>query len=57
MKSSRLRKKRRRIYVDRFGDADTPAVWQDAIDRGATGIQTNKPAELVEYLRSRKYHN
>jgi glycerophosphoryl diester phosphodiesterase len=45
------------IYVDRFGDGDTPAVWQDAIDRGATGIQTNKPAELVEYLRSRKYHN
>ena len=45
------------IYVDRFGDADTPAGWQDAIDRGATGIQTNKPAELVEYLRSRHNHN
>jgi glycerophosphoryl diester phosphodiesterase len=44
------------IYVDRFGDADTPAFWQDAIDRGATGIQTNKPAELVAYLRSRGYH-
>jgi len=44
------------IYVDRFGDADTPASWQDAIDRGATGIQTNKPAELVAYLRSRGYH-
>lgn len=44
------------IYVDRFGDADTAAGWQDAIDRGATGIQTNKPAELVEYLRSRGYH-
>ena len=44
------------IYVDRFGAADTPAGWQDAIDRGATGIQTNKPAELVEYLRSRHYH-
>jgi len=44
------------IYVDRFGDADTPALWQDAIDRGATGIQTNKPAELVAYLRSRGYH-
>jgi glycerophosphoryl diester phosphodiesterase len=44
------------IYVDRFGDADTPASWQDAIDRGATGIQTNKPAELVGYLRSRGYH-
>lgn len=45
------------IYVDRFGDADAPAGWQDAIDRGATGIQTNKPAELVEYLRSRHNHN
>ncbi len=44
------------IYVDRFGDADTPASWQDAVDRGATGIQTNKPAELVGYLRSRGYH-
>ena len=45
------------IYVDRLGAADTPAGWQDAIDRGATGIQSNKPAELVEYLRSRHYHN
>jgi glycerophosphoryl diester phosphodiesterase len=44
------------IYVDRFGDADTPAIWQEAIDHGATGIQTNKPAELVEYLRSHGYH-
>jgi glycerophosphoryl diester phosphodiesterase len=44
------------IYVDRFGDADTPAIWQDAINRGATGIQTNRPAELVGYLRSRGYH-
>ncbi|HEY6389889.1 MAG TPA: glycerophosphodiester phosphodiesterase family protein [Bryobacteraceae bacterium] len=44
------------IYVDRFGEADNPISWQDAIDRGATGIQTNKPAELVGYLRSRGYH-
>jgi glycerophosphoryl diester phosphodiesterase len=44
------------VYVDRFGDADTPAIWQDAVNRGATGIQTNKPAELVGYLRSRGYH-
>jgi glycerophosphoryl diester phosphodiesterase len=36
------------IYVDRH--------WQDAIDRGATGIQTDHPAELVEYLRSRSLH-
>jgi|SRR5579872_1063732 len=45
-----------RIYVDRLGDADNPKSWQDAIDRGATGIQTNLPAELVEYLRMRGYH-
>ncbi|MDQ6758744.1 MAG: glycerophosphodiester phosphodiesterase family protein [Acidobacteriota bacterium] len=45
------------IYVDRFGSSDNPAGWQDAIDRGATGIQTNKPAELVDYLRAHRYHN
>jgi len=44
------------IYVDRLGSADNPSAWQDAVDRGATGIQTDLPAELVEYLRSRKLH-
>ncbi len=44
------------IYVDRLGPADNVSHWQDAIDRGATGIQTDHPAELVEYLRSRKLH-
>lgn len=43
------------IFVDRLGPADTPASWQDAIDRGATGIQTDKPAELVDYLRQHGY--
>jgi len=42
------------IYVDRLGSADNAAAWQDAMDRGATGIQTDRPAELVEYLRSHK---
>ena len=42
------------IYVDRLGSADNAAAWQDAVDRGAAGIQTDRPAELVEYLRSRK---
>ena len=41
------------IYVDRLGPADNEAAWQDAIDRGADGIQTDKPAELAAYLRSR----
>lgn len=43
------------IYVDRLGDADKPEYWQDAIDRGADGIQSDRPAELVTYLRSRGY--
>lgn len=45
-----------RIYVDRLGAADNPASWQDAIDRGAGGIQTDHPAQLVEYLRAKKLH-
>ena len=43
------------IYVDRFGEFDGPAGWQNAIDRGATGIQTDHPAELVAYLRAKGY--
>ncbi len=44
------------IYVDRLGPADRMEMWQDAIDRGATGIQTDHPAELVQYLRSKGLH-
>jgi glycerophosphoryl diester phosphodiesterase len=44
------------IYVDRLGPADQPTAWQDAIDHGAAGIQTDRPAALIEYLRARKLH-
>ncbi|MFA6045042.1 MAG: glycerophosphodiester phosphodiesterase family protein [Phycisphaerales bacterium] len=44
------------IYVDRLGKADTPEAWQDAVDRGAAGIQTDHPAALVEVLHSRGLH-
>ncbi len=44
------------IYVDRLGDADRPEMWLDAVQRGATGIQTDKPAELVQLLRSKGLH-
>jgi glycerophosphoryl diester phosphodiesterase len=44
------------IYVDRLGNADRPDAWQDAVARGATGIQTDHPAELVQYLRGKGYH-
>ncbi|HYL74978.1 MAG TPA: glycerophosphodiester phosphodiesterase family protein [Bryobacteraceae bacterium] len=43
------------IYVDRLGAADNQSSWQDAVDRGATGIQTDHPAELVGYLKSKGY--
>lgn len=44
------------IYVDRLGAADNPSGWQDAVDRGAAGIQTDHPAELVQFLKSKGYH-
>jgi glycerophosphoryl diester phosphodiesterase len=44
------------MYVDRLWTADQVPMWQDAIDRGAAGIQTDKPAELVQYLRSHGLH-
>lgn len=43
------------IYVDRLGSADSEFFWQDAVDRGATGIQTDHPVELVAYLKSKGY--
>jgi glycerophosphoryl diester phosphodiesterase len=44
------------IYVDRLGPADTPEFWEDAVRRGATGIQSDRPAELVQFLRSKGWH-
>ncbi len=44
------------IYVDRLGAADNPSGWQDAVDRGAAGIQTDHPAALVQFLKSKGYH-
>lgn len=44
------------IYVDRLGIADSPASWQDAVERGATGIQSDHPAELVKFLREKEWH-
>lgn len=44
------------IFVDRLGAADTPESWEDAVRRGATGIQSDHPAELVQFLRAKKLH-
>jgi glycerophosphoryl diester phosphodiesterase len=48
------------LYVDRQGSGrsgptDNPAGWQSAIDAGADGIQTDRPGELVMYLREKGY--
>ena len=48
------------LYVDRQGSdrsgpTDNPAGWQSAIDAGADGIQTDRPGELVMYLREKGY--
>lgn len=42
------------IYVDRLGVDDNEAAWVDAMRRGATGIQTDKPEELLALLRRYK---
>ena len=42
------------IFVDRL--ANDPKAWQNAIDRGAIGIQTDYPDELAAFLRSHGYH-
>lgn len=39
------------IFVDRLGPDDTAAAWDDALRRGATGIQTDRPAELIAHLK------
>jgi glycerophosphoryl diester phosphodiesterase len=48
------------LYVDRQGSdrsgpTDNPAGWQSAIDAGADGIQTDRPGELVLYLREKGF--
>ncbi len=43
------------IYVDRLGPADNQQIWQEAIDAGADGIQTDHPEDLVKYLREKGY--
>jgi len=45
------------IFVDRLDAADSQPYWAKAIELGATGIQTNHPAELVTYLAHRGLHS
>ncbi len=51
-----VRKSGAAVYVDRLGREDTPELWEEAVRRGATGIQTDRPSELVQFLRSKGWH-
>ncbi len=44
------------LFVDRLWAQDHLPDWQDAVARGATGIQTDHPVEVVDYLRSKGLH-
>jgi glycerophosphoryl diester phosphodiesterase len=44
------------IYVDCMGSPDNPQGWQTAINGGAEWIQTDRPGELVKYLREKGLH-
>lgn len=44
------------VYVDRLWKQDNLSHWQDAVRRGASGIQTDHPAELVQYLKANGLH-
>jgi glycerophosphoryl diester phosphodiesterase len=43
------------IFVDRLGPADNPQAWEEAVQLGASGIQTDYPEELVNFLREKGY--
>ena len=43
------------VFVDGMSH-DDPEGWGYAIDCGVDGIQTDRPAELLRYLRERKLH-
>ncbi|MGJ5813421.1 glycerophosphodiester phosphodiesterase [Paludibaculum fermentans] len=44
------------IFLDRQGKTDFPEFWQQAIEKGVTGIQTDRPSALVPWLRESKRH-
>jgi glycerophosphoryl diester phosphodiesterase len=44
------------IFVDRLDAFDSEVYWAKAIESGATGIQTNHPADLIAYLARRHLH-
>ncbi len=40
------------VWLDVQDPAEGPTSWKDALDKGIQGIQTDKPGELVAYLKA-----
>ncbi|CAG5009893.1 hypothetical protein DYBT9275_04591 [Dyadobacter sp. CECT 9275] len=47
-----LRNRKIQVWLDVQSPTEGPQKWQEALDRGAEGIQTDKPGELVRYIRN-----
>lgn len=39
------------VFLDRQGKTDYPEFWRAAVEAGVTGIQTDRPGPLVEWLK------
>lgn len=44
------------VFLDRQGKTDYPEFWRAAVDQGVTGIQTDRPAALLAWLRGEGLH-
>ncbi len=44
------------VIADRLGKNDNEAGWQAGLDAGVTGIQTDKPTALLQWLRAKNLH-
>lgn len=44
------------VFLDRQGKTDSAEFWQNAVDDGATGIQTDRPRALLAWLRGKGLH-
>lgn len=45
------------VWPDIQGKDESPAIWQQAIDKGFRGLQTDHPLQLIQYLRSNGLRN
>ena len=44
------------VFADRLYGFDMPRFWQDAIERGATGVQSDRIGPLMDFLRENGHH-